>query len=111
MADWAPDGLTLRVDHGGEGLLVVSEVYSDGWKATVDGEEVQVLQADHALLGIPIGPGQHTVELRYAPDSLRLGLWISGVSGVGSLAVLGWAGWSRTTRRNKVRGTESDGRA
>lgn len=111
VADWTPDGMTLQVDQAGEGLLVVSEVYSEGWKATVDGEDVGVLQADHALLGIPMGPGQHTVELRYAPDALRLGLWTSGVSVVGSLAVLGWAGWSGITRRGRAVGLASPGMA
>lgn len=98
VAEWTPDGMTLQVDQAGEGLLVVSEVYSADWKATVDGEAVDVLQTDHALLGIPVGPGQHTVEVRYAPDSLWLGLWISGIAGAGSLAVLAWAGWAGITR-------------
>jgi hypothetical protein len=101
VTDWTPDGMTLEVDQSGEGLLVVSEVYSESWKATVDGEEVEVLQTNHALLGIPVGPGQHTVEVRYDPDALTLGLWVSGISGLGSIAVLGWAGWHGLTRRTE----------
>lgn len=94
VVDREPDVMSLEVTHSGDGLLVVSEVYSAGWKATVDGEEVDVLQTNHALLGIPISPGEHTVELRYAPTSLEIGLWISGVSGLGAIAILGYAGWS-----------------
>jgi hypothetical protein len=99
VSRWTPDGMTLEVDHSGEGLLVVSQVYSEGWKATVDGEEVAVLQTDHALVGIPIGPGEHEVRLHYEPDSLVIGLWISGLSGLGSMAILGYAAWAGISRR------------
>jgi uncharacterized membrane protein YfhO len=102
MSDWSPDSRTVAVSHSGEGLLVVSEVYSENWKATVDGEEVDVLQTDHALLGIAVGPGEHTIHLRYEPDSLTRGLWISGLTGTCSIAVLGYAAWAGVTRRHRT---------
>ncbi|HYH11525.1 MAG TPA: YfhO family protein, partial [Thermomicrobiales bacterium] len=95
----SPDHLTLDVSHSGQGLLVVSEVYSESWQATVDGEEVPVYQTNHALLGIPVGPGDHTVEISYAPETLAAGLWISGLAGAGSLGALGYAGWAFLSRR------------
>jgi hypothetical protein len=110
ISGWSPDGLTIEVTHAGEGLLVVSEVYSEGWRATVDGEEVDILQADHALLGIPLGLGEHTVELRYEPASLTLGLWISGFGGIGAVAILAYAGWDGIMRRrNEDRGADAAG--
>jgi hypothetical protein len=102
VASWSPDGMRLDVSSSGEGLLVVSQVYSEGWKATVDGEAVDVLQTDHALLGIPVEPGERTVELRYQPDALTLGLWISGIAGAGSIAALGYAGWAGVSRRESL---------
>jgi hypothetical protein len=110
---WSPDAMTLDVSHSGLGLLVVSEVYSENWKATVDGEAVEVLQTDHALLGIPVGPGQHTLEIRYDPDSLTVGLWISGITWAASIVVLAYAGWvglARTQRRFPWLGKTTDGR-
>ena len=108
ISDWSPDSRALDVAHSGEGLLVVSEVYSENWKATVDGEEVDVLQTDHALLGIPIGPGEHTVDIRYEPESLTLGLWISGITGACSIAVLGSAAWAVVSRRRRAIPAETD---
>jgi hypothetical protein len=107
VTDWRPDGLSVEVSHTGEGLLVVSQIYSDGWTATVDGEAVDVLQTDHALLGIPVGAGEHTIELRYAPASLALGLWISGLSGLAAAGMLGYGGmaWIRGARA-RARGAE-----
>jgi hypothetical protein len=95
----------MDVSHAGEGLLVVSQVYSEGWEATVDGEAVEVLQADHALLGIPVGPGEHTVELRYAPQALTVGVWVSGASGLAAAGalLLGGMAWLRG-RRDRERG-------
>ena len=101
VSERGPDGMTLEVSHSGEGLLVVSQVYSEDWEATVDGEAVEVLQTNHALLGIPVGPGEHTVEVRYDPHALTLGLWISGLTGAGSVAVLGYVGWSFVLRRRE----------
>jgi hypothetical protein len=89
----SPDEMTLEVAHEGQGLLVISEIYSENWEATLDGDGVEVLQTDHALLGIPVGPGEHTVELRYAPRSLTIGVWVSGLTGAAGIAVLGFAGW------------------
>jgi uncharacterized membrane protein YfhO len=37
-------------------LLVVSQVYYPGWRATVDGKRVPVLAANYALTGIPVCP-------------------------------------------------------
>jgi len=102
VSRWSPDSRTLEVSHSGEGLLVVSEVYSESWRATVDGEEVEVLQTDHALLGIPVGPGEHTIDVRYEPDSLTRGLWISGLTGAGGIAVLGYAAWAAVSRRKET---------
>jgi hypothetical protein len=101
VSGMTPDGMTLDVSQSGEGLLVVSEIYSENWHATIDGEEVDVLQTDHALLGIPVGPGDHTIDLRYEPESLTLGLWISGLTAAASLAILGYAAWAALSRRRQ----------
>jgi hypothetical protein len=94
-----PDSLAMHVAHSGSGLLVISEVYSENWKAYVDGKRVDVMQTDHALLGVPVGPGEHTVEVRYAPTALMVGLWTSGLAGVGSAALLGNAFWFGIRKR------------
>jgi len=102
LTRWTPDALTFDVDHTGEGVLVVSQIYSSGWKATVDGKHVDVMQTDHALLGIPVGPGMHTIEVLYAPTTLTVGLWVSGIGGIVSIAVLVYSGWFTMSRRTRT---------
>ena len=98
---YEPDKMTIATQAAAPGLLVVSEIYESGWRAYVDGEEVKILPTDHALRGIPIPSGEHTVEMQYDPLSLRLGLWISGIATVAMLLTFVFAGWSWLNRRNR----------
>lgn len=70
-----PDTQTIEVTARLErsGLLVISEAWFPGWNATVDGEPAEVVRADGLLLGVPLVPGEHQVELRYRPPGLVLG--------------------------------------
>ena len=96
---YEPDTMTIATQAAAPGLLVVSEVYESGWRAYVDGAEVAILPTDHVLRGIPIPAGEHTVELRYDPLSLRLGLWVSGVATAAMLIAFAVAGGSWLRRR------------
>jgi hypothetical protein len=99
-----PDRTSIATQTAAPGLLVVSEIYESGWRAYVDGEEVEILPTDHALRGIPIPSGEHTVEMQYDPLSLRLGLWISGIAIVVMLVIFIIAGWSwRNGRIRRMR--------
>lgn len=88
FVDYEPDRIAVDVQTSGVGMLVLSEVYAPGWRAFVDGEEVAVYAADYVLRGVPVPAGLHRVELRYDPVSLRLGLWISGMTGLAMGVVL-----------------------
>jgi hypothetical protein len=91
---YEPDRMSIATRAAAPGLLVVSEIYESGWRAYVDGAEVEILPTDHALRGIPIPSGEHSVEMQYDPLSLRLGLWISGVATLAMVVIFAIAGWS-----------------
>ena len=63
-----------------DGLLVVSDVYSKGWNAYVDGKRVDILPTNYLFRGIPLTAGEHSVVLRYQPTSLRLGIALSALA-------------------------------
>ena len=65
--------------------MVISETHHPGWRATVDGRPERVLRVDHALRGVPLAPGTHTISFEFRPRSLSLGLACSGLA----LLVLG----------------------
>ncbi len=83
-----------------------SEMYADGWRAYIDGSRVEIIPTHHALRGIPIPAGVSTVELRYQPFALQVGLRVgsgTAVMMVGLLATTWWTRgrewWSATARR------------
>ncbi|MGC8667495.1 MAG: YfhO family protein [Chthonomonadales bacterium] len=77
LVRFAPHRLEMDVSLPGRGLLVVSEPFFPGWRATVDGHAAGILRVDVLLRGVEVGPGRHRVVLVYDPISYRLGLYIS----------------------------------
>lgn len=94
-----PESITISAKSTGDGLLVVSEAYAKGWNAYVDGEKVDVLRTNHALRGVPITAGEHTVVLKYEPFPLKIGLWSTGISSIAIIGIWGWALVDRRRRR------------
>ncbi len=60
-------------------LMCISLPYSPGWRAFVDGKEVEIKQTDLAFMGIELTAGEHTVELRYFTPYLAFGILVSAV--------------------------------
>jgi hypothetical protein len=98
---YEPDRVSIATRAAAPGLLVVSEIYESGWRAYVDGEEIEILPTHHALRGIPIPEGEHSVEMHYDPLSLRLGVWISGIAAIAMVVSFIIAGWSWLRGRNR----------
>jgi hypothetical protein len=76
------DSIRLSASASAPGMVVMSDVYDPDWKAYVDGKEVQLYVADHAFRAVPLPAGHHTVELRYEPLTLRIGMIISSIFGL-----------------------------
>ena len=70
-----------------DGLMYTSIIYDRGWKAYIDGKEVEISSINEALLAIPVPAGTHTIELKYCPENLVSGLVITIIS-IGLLTFL-----------------------
>ena len=55
------------------GLVVLDDQYAPGWKATVDGKTVPIIDAYGLVRGVPVDAGSHVVEFRYRPLSVMAG--------------------------------------
>lgn len=95
VVGFGPDAVTIDTSTDAPGFLVVSEIHADGWRAYVDGDPVDILPTNHALRGVPIPAGEHTVKFRYQPVSLEVGVPITKATGVLMLGVFVVAGWQR----------------
>lgn len=61
-------------------LLVVSEMFFAGWRATIDGAEVPTLRANYLFRGVVVPPGAHTVVFEYRPLVAMFGAALSLVA-------------------------------
>ena len=66
-----------NIDVAEDGLFYTSISYVDGWKAYVDGQEVEITPVGNAMLAFRITAGAHIVELRYTPEGFKAGLIIT----------------------------------
>lgn len=74
VIDHSSNTLTVAVEATSPGLLVLSELWYPGWRATRNGEAVPVLRTNGALRGVSLPAGKSTVTLSFTPDSWRAGL-------------------------------------
>jgi hypothetical protein len=65
VADVRPGQMEIDVSSVKDGLLVVSQPFYPGWRASVDGEPTPIFRVDYLLQGIPMQAGTHRVELSY----------------------------------------------
>ncbi|MCE5239430.1 YfhO family protein [bacterium] len=75
-------------------VLVVSQAWYPGWRASVDGKPAPLLRANYAFCAVPVPAGQHHVRLVFAPPLWRLGLLLA-LAGLIVFVLLVWRGAPR----------------
>jgi hypothetical protein len=81
--------------RGTGGLLIFSEVYYSGWRATVDHSPAQLVRADYLLRALCVPAGEHRVVLTYDPPLLKLGLAVTGLTLLSIVGAAAWATWQK----------------
>jgi hypothetical protein len=92
---YRPDRVAIRTSSSTPGLLVLTDAFYPGWRATVDGAPAAIYQTNRLFRGIFVGAGQHEVEFTYRPASVFLGALMSGL-GLLLTAMLLFGGQRRT---------------
>ncbi|HLJ56525.1 MAG TPA: YfhO family protein [Chthonomonadaceae bacterium] len=94
-----PGRAEVAADAGpSSAMLVISSTAYPGWKATVDGVPAPLYCADGLVTGVALPPGQHHVELKYLPDGLRVGGYISLMTLSTLVAAVVWRAVRRQAR-------------
>ena len=71
MASYAPNKITYLADLKSQQLVVFSEIYyPEGWTATVDGKEVEILKVNYLLRGLEMKSGKHKIEFSFGLPKL-----------------------------------------
>jgi hypothetical protein len=79
-----PGHLVVECRAPAQQLLVTTESFHDGWRATIDGRDAPVVRVNGDFLGCVVDAGKHAVELQFRPRSLLVGEWLSA-GGLGLL--------------------------
>ena len=86
--------LALDIRAPAAGQLVVMDSFYPGWRARVDGRAQPIVPANFTGRAVEVGAGTHRVEMRFEPQSVRLGVFVSLLT-LGFLAGLWGANWRR----------------
>jgi hypothetical protein len=83
-----PDRVQVEVDAPQAAYLVLADAFQPGWRARVDGSEVELLRANVAFRAVAVPAGRHQVDFHYRPTEV----WLGSVASAGTaLATLGYA--------------------
>ena len=69
-------------------VLVMSVVWHPWWRASIDGEGIDLVRVDHTLAGVVVPAGTSRVRLEVVPSSLHRGMLISAVAGLAWVVAL-----------------------
>jgi hypothetical protein len=70
---YGPNSFKMVVKTPRDALLVVSELWYPGWRATVNGKETEIVRADWLLRAVAVPAGRAIVSFEYRPNSLVIG--------------------------------------
>jgi hypothetical protein len=80
IVSYAPERVEIAVTLDSPGWLVLTDAYYPGWQATLDGQPVEILQADILFRAIAVPEGTHSLVFEFKPASFRQGLMVSSLA-------------------------------
>jgi hypothetical protein len=93
--------IEVRARAAGPCRLVVSESWTGGWKALVNGAPAEVAPSRSGLLSVSLPAGESRVEFRYAPASWTAGRILSGLA-LAALSALALPAFLRRRKRQEA---------
>lgn len=98
-----PTRVELEVQLASAGLLVLSDQFYPGWRATVESDgktrDATILRTNRVMRGVALPAGRHRVLFDYQPRSIWGGAAISGAT---MLVLVGWSAAARFRRRERL---------
>ena len=95
LLERTPERSVWDIDLAQRGVVVWSESWHPGWRATIDGRPAEALRANHAFLAVQAPAGPHQLEWVFDPLTFKLGAGLSLI-GLCAIGLLVWLGARRT---------------
>lgn len=91
--------VTLEL-NGEKGWLVASErfAYFPGWKATINGNEMQIFKADNVITAVYLDGQKGQLVFEYSPDSYKTGKLITTISALIIIIYLAYFAYSKKSK-------------
>ena len=86
VVDESPTSVAIATRSTAPALLVLNDVFTEGWTATLDGEPATIQPANYLARGVWVPAGEHRVVFRYRTPLLREG-WALLAAGACALAL------------------------
>jgi hypothetical protein len=102
VIDEIPLRVTVSFNMATAGLLVLTDRWDKGWRATVNGKSVPILRTDHAIRGVVVPEGAGTIVFRYEPASFALGVKLAGFAALVIMLRCGFLLWRRRTQDSRL---------
>jgi hypothetical protein len=73
MPHHEPNYVAIRAALPCRGMVILTDSWFPGWRASVDGHPAKIEKAYGAFRGVVVEAGDHTIEMRYRPWSVFVG--------------------------------------
>ncbi|MBQ8047633.1 MAG: YfhO family protein [Prevotella sp.] len=102
LTAYEPNELKYQIESTDGGIVVFSEIYYPGWKATIDGEKAEIGRVNYVLRALKVPAGKHEIVLTFKPDSVKTTETIAYVAyAILILSLVGGACFSLRNRRHR----------
>lgn len=90
LVSYQPNELTYTYTLQEDRFAVFSEIYyPKGWEVKIDGEEVEMIQANYVLRGVFLPKGKHEITFKFNPKVIKVGSSITLSTGILFLLLIG----------------------
>jgi hypothetical protein len=81
VKEYLPNRIIYHSELNSDGFAIFSEIYySNGWNASIDGEEVEIKRANYILRALEIPAGSHEITFEFKPKAYSIGNTITLIS-------------------------------
>lgn len=92
ITEHAPTRVTVEVEAGGPGYLVLTDAFYPEWHVTVNGAPAEIYRANVMFRAVQVPAGHSVVVFEYRNNSFRIGLILTAlfVAGYALLTIFTW---------------------
>lgn len=80
VAEYSSNRVSILANLSAPALIVLTDSYFPGWRASVDGVPTPILAADYTFRAVEVPAGAHRIEFSYLPTMFLIGVCITFAS-------------------------------